>query len=562
MPAKCDELNVAVDALVAGEHTWADMDLADRKDLLERLAHNIDRHAQKWVETACAIKGLRPDSQAVGEEWITGPYALLGAVEALAETLESIERGRSPVDGYTFVAAPDDRVAVEVLPHTVFDRLILNGYTAQVWMTPGTSSEEVTAAAGLAQLNPTRTGGIGLVLGAGNILSIAPLDALYELFAHNRVVLLKLNPVTDSMRPVLEKVFADFIETGLIRIITGGASVGAAAIEHPDIAHVHITGSTKSFDAIVFGAGAGGEERRMRGEPVLEKPITGELGGVSPTIVVPGEWTTADLRFQAEHIVTQRLHNDGCNCVAAQVVVISDDWPQKSEFLAEVRDAFFRAPHRPPWYPGAEDRTGSATTDHPGAERIGHRVLIEVPAVDAPIFTEEYFGPVLGITALPGSTENFLGAAVDFANEKLTGTLGANIIVDPVTERRLGADLPGAVAGLRYGTVGINAWTAVGYLTARASWGAYPGHTLEDVQSGIGIVHNALLLDHVERTVVRGPFREFPRSLLTGKASLSPRPPWFVTNRTARRTGELLTRFSANPGWRRLPALFASALRG
>ncbi|MEU2237597.1 aldehyde dehydrogenase, partial [Streptomyces vietnamensis] len=98
--------------------------------------------------------------------------------------------------------------------------------------------------------------------------------------------------------------------------------------------------------------------------------------------------------------------------------------------------------------------------------------------------------------------------------------------------------------------------------TPRATWGAYPGHTLDDVQSGIGIVHNALLLDHTERTVVTGPFRPAPRSVLLGDTTISPKPPWFVTNTTAARTGRLLTEFAANPRWQDLPALFASALRG
>jgi hypothetical protein len=40
---------------------------------------------------------------------------------------------------------------------------------------------------------------------------------------------------------------------------------------------------------------------------------------------------------------------------------------------------------------------------------------------------------------------------------------------------------------LRYGTVAINAWTGVGYLTARASWGAFPGHTPTDIHSGVGV---------------------------------------------------------------------------
>ena len=41
--------------------------------------------------------------------------------------------------------------------------------------------------------------------------------------------------------------------------------------------------------------------------------------------------------------------------------------------------------------------------------------------------------------------------------------------------------------------------------------GAYPGHTYTDVQSGIGAVHNALMLDKPLKTVVSAPFRPFPR---------------------------------------------------
>ena len=82
------------------------------------------------------------------------------------------------------------------------------------------------------------------------------------------------------------------------------------------------------------------------------------------------------------------------------------------------------------------------------------------------------------------------------------------------------------------------------------------------MQSGIGIVHNAFLLDKAERTVVRGPFRPSHRAPGAGEFTLSPKPPWFVTNRTQATTGRRLTRFAAHPGWGKLPGIFASALRG
>ncbi|MFF2146127.1 hypothetical protein [Kitasatospora sp. NPDC058190] len=137
-----------------------------------------------------------------------------------------------------------------------------------------------------------------------------------------------------------------------------------------------------------------------------------------------------------------------------------------------------------------------------------------------------------------------------------------NLVAHPRTIALLGPDLDEAIAQLRYGTVALNAWTGLGYLTATATWGAFPGHTLDDVQSGIGVVHNALLLDDPERTVVQGPFRPAPRSLLHGEPAISPKPPWFVGNRTAATTGRLLADFAADPRWSALPAIFASALRG
>ncbi|MFD6388521.1 aldehyde dehydrogenase family protein [Nocardia sp. NPDC060259] len=555
-------LDSAVVRLQHGEQTWAALSLRDRLDLLTALSEATRAHAQEWVDVACRIKKLPADSPLVGEEWISGPYAMLSSIGALSASLTAILEGRSPLDGFGQSRAPGDRLAVRVLPHNIFDRLLLNGFSAEVWTMPGVSPAELRDTAGLAQRRPADTDGVGVVLGAGNIFSIAPLDTLYELFAHNRVVLLKLNPITDPLLPVFEKVFARFIELGLVEIVTGGVDVGHAAVTHPGIGHIHITGSVKSHDAIVFGSGVDGLARRHRGEVLLDKPITSELGGVSPTIVVPGKWSARDLDYQAEHIVTQKLHNNGYNCVASQVLVLSSDWAQKDAFLAALRTAFAKAPDRAPYYPGSDDRCAKAVTDHPGAERIADRVLLDGLVADDIAFDEEYFGPVLAVTYQPGEGREFLDNAVEFANRRLSGTLGANIVIHPRTERGLGTGFTDAIAALRYGTIAINAWTGVGYLTARATWGAFPGHTIDDAQSGIGVVHNGVLLDHTERTVVHGPFRPFPRSVLCGEFTMSPRPPWFVTNRTAATTGRRLAAFAGAPGWRKLPGIFLSALRG
>ena len=152
-----------------------------------------------------------------------------------------------------------------------------------------------------------------------------------------------------------------------------------------------------------------------------------------------------------------------------------------------------------------------------------------------------------------------------YANERLQGTLGANLLIDPSTEKKLGAGFDRSIAALRYGSIAINGWTAFGFITPTLTWGGFPGSTIADVGSGIGIVHNALLLDRVERSVIRGPFRPFPRSLPIvnggGRFSILPKPPWFVSSRTGAAVSEGLTRFRANGGTIGLLKTLTAALR-
>jgi aldehyde dehydrogenase (NAD(P)+) len=553
----------------AGE--WAGLSIDDKRALLSGLHEATAGVADEWARLACQAKGLALSSPLAGEEWMSGPMAQLVYTTALSRTLDALAAGKSPVSG-RIGRAPGDRASLRVrMPFEGWDRLLLSGFRAELWLEPGVTDAEVGQAAGLRTRKPDG-GGVALVLGAGNIAAIAPLDVLYKLYADGRVVLVKLNPVNDYLLPVLRKAFAGFIDAGFVRIIRGGADVGSYLTEHPLVDEVHLTGSGATHDAIVFGTGDDGLRRKTAAAPLLRKPMTSELGGVAPVIVLPGKWSPADMRFQAAHVATQRLHNNGYNCNAAQVVVLSAGWEQKDEFTAALRAAVRDAPARPAYYPGSDDRQNRARSMHPAADALdskARRTLIEVDShVHDDAFTTEYFSPVLAVTELPGDDGDgagagaFLAAAVEFANDRLYGTLTANLIGDPKTLRGLGGRLDELIAGLRYGLIGVNCWSGVGFLTPRASWGAFPGHKVEDIESGTGVVHNALLVDRIERTVLRGPFRPSPRALLHGELTLSPKPPWFVNNRTSGVTGRRLTAFAAKPRLRLLPGILISALRG
>ncbi|MGA9679954.1 MAG: aldehyde dehydrogenase family protein, partial [Mycobacterium sp.] len=109
----------------------------------------------------------------------------------------------------------------------------------------------------------------------------------------------------------------------MLRFLYGGADAGAYLAHHRKVDAIHMTGSAATYDAIVWGTDDRAAARRADNTPLLDKPISAELGGVSPFIVVPGDWTDADVRFQAEHIATTKLTNCGHNCNATQVLVVS-----------------------------------------------------------------------------------------------------------------------------------------------------------------------------------------------------------------------------------------------
>ncbi|GAA3932674.1 aldehyde dehydrogenase family protein [Microbacterium soli] len=571
--AEQEALDVDIAVLQQGSRTWTGLTVAQRATLLRALRTSVAAAAADWANAAADSKQLPAGHPLRGEEWLSGPYSVLGAIDAYVDTLTKLADGRSALDGVDIARAPGGRTRVRAFPLSGIDAFLLSGFSGEVWLKPGVTPRTARTAAGLAQLTPTASGGVGLVLGAGNITAIPVLDVLYELLAHNRVALLKVNPTQDALVPVFERALAPLIEPGLLRIVRGGPAVGAHLTARRDLVHVHITGSAATFDAIVWGQGAAARRRRRENRPLLKKPITAELGGVSPIIVVPGEWTDADIAFQAEHIATMRLQNCGHNCIAGQVVLISQDWPQAEQFRIALRHAYASAPERPIWYPGSSARMQRAEDDYPDALQLGDRLLVEIEeGQDASALqSTEYFAPVLGVVELPGTGQAFLDTAVAHANERLQGALGANVLVDPLTERSLGSGFERAIAQLRYGSIAINAWTAFGFIIPTLTWGAFPGSTIEDVGSGIGVVHNALLLDDVERSVVRGPFRPFPRwvsdgirrpgSLGLSRRTILPTPPWFVTARTGARVSEGLTRFRAHGGVPGLVRTLLQALR-
>ncbi|MEI7646002.1 MAG: aldehyde dehydrogenase family protein [Chloroflexales bacterium] len=546
---------------------WEILPVAQKIDLLLQSRHLLGVHAEEWVRLCVEAKGIDPRSPWVGEEWATGPWAIAEVINGYIETLKDIAHGRLP-KLHKIHTRPDGQVIAEVFPRTIYDRLLLNGITAEVWMQPEVTTESMIGEMASLYREPAPEGVVVLVLGAGNVSSIPPLDVIYHMIVRGHVVMLKMNPVNDYLDPLIEAVFAPFVRAGFLRVISGGAEVGEYLTHHPEVDEIHLTGSARTHDAIFYGTGPEGEARRARNESLVNKSVTSELGGVGPLIIVPGRWSKADIRFQAEHAVTMKLHNSGFNCAAAQVMILPEVWDQREEFMAAVRQVLRELPPRPAFYPGAAQRQREAVAVYPHAETFGGDVPRTLIADldsqgDDYCFRTEFFGAVFAQTSLPGDdAASFFHNAVRFCNERLMGTLGASIIAHPQSIRAMGPAFEDALADLRYGAIGVNIWAAAAFLIPEATWGAFPGHTEDNIQSGIGVVRNSLMFDRPQKTVARGSFYPFPRSWLHGDFNIAPKPAWFVTNRTANRTARLVTGVAVDPHILRLPAIFALALRG
>jgi Aldehyde dehydrogenase family len=581
------------DALLARlshyKQVWVQVPLERRIEYLTLCLTDVRAAAEPWVEAACAVKGLDPQMSIAGEEWIAGPFTVLRYLRLLIRTLskqrasqfqtppETLPKSSSPQP----LEHPPDIQRIQTFPYNLFDRLLYRGITAQVWVQSDQPLQESIQ-------NKAVEGAVALVLGAGNISSIGPLDVLHQLFIDNRVALLKMNPVNAAVGPWIEKAFAKLQVDGFFEIAYGDADLGAYLCQHSAVDAVHITGAQQTHDTIVWGRSTDQIQRKTAQSPLLQKPITSELGGATPILVVPGQWSDQEIDFQSRHVASMVTHNASFNCVAGQVLILSKEWPQRSQFLDRLRQHLRQVPPRLAYYPGAQTRYQDFLDRYPASEVLGQTAKDCIPwtlipnvppaAGEYALTTEAFCGLIAEVsleTAEMGldncnlvqdsaaqksphqksphqkiAVEGFLRRAVEFTNECIYGTLSCTVLVDPKTQQQSRAALDLAIAQLRYGTIGINIWSGALFAMPEIPWGAFPGNTLEDIGSGQGFVHNTCLIKNPQKAVVSAPF------------SIWPTPAWFAQHRTLHLLGRRLVEFEYRPNWQTLSAVVLAAIGG
>lgn len=556
------ELDAAVQVLKEHKEEWRGLPIEDRLAYLETMVRDFSAVAAEWVDQVATAQQIAGDDHAIGTEWMQGPYAVLRNLRCLKSSLLEIRSGGFPKIPGGVKVLPNGQVSARVFPQTFYDQILFRGYKVDVWMEPGATLENLQETQAGAYRSPHAAGKVALVLGAGNLAGIPATDTIDKLFVQNQVAVLKMNPVNDTLGAVFARGFRCLIEAGFLRIVYGGANEGSYLCHHPGVDEVFITGSDKTFDAIVFGAGEAGARRKADRQPLLNKPVLGELGNVTPAIIVPGLWSQEDLDYQAENLASWMMGTASSTCNTPRVIVLHAEWSQRTAFLDALRRVFAQTPVRCAFYPGSHQRYGAFLAAHPNAEQIGTPRECDLPWTLIPdlsseargdiCFTTEAFCSVVAVVPIAASSvPEYLERAVTFANQTLWGTLAAGIFVHPASmqDPQIKAAVESAIANLRYGTVGVNCAAGIGWVMMTTPWGAYPGSDIYDIQSGNGFVHNTLMFSKPQKTVMFANFRE------------KPKPIAFVSRGKAIRSiGPLLVDLMAAPSLWKLPAILKVAL--
>ena len=388
-------------------------------------------------------------------------------------------------------------------------------------------------------------GSLMFILGAGNQSFLTILDILQGMFVGNYVVYMKQHPIRTYANTFISRLYAPLISRGYLGIEAHTTiERSSALVYHPDVDALHMTGGKATHDLLVWGADPIERERNLKAKtPILKATVTSELGAVSPWIVVPSKYKKTELKSQAAKIANYIHNNASCNCNTPKIIIVADEWDQKDDFLKIIEDELIGHPAPVAYYPNIKKRWENFANRYPDCKRletntglgIKERNLSAGGMNEKPLllpylqivtkvdlktdsgreaaskeyaFTNEPFAPVYTITTLQGTGQKdilkFGQIASTFCNEYLFGSLSGSI---SCPESILNDDsVQSLLAELKYGSICVNNSAAHNYVAmANGMWGAFPGETIDAVESGIGKLGNIIAIPHMEKFVMVSP---------------------------------------------------------
>src|SRR5262249_41302463 len=226
---------------------------------------------------------------------------------------------------------------------------------------------------------------------------------------------------------------------GVINLVTGsGEAVSRVALTHPDLAGIHFTGSTGTFQHLWRTVGENID--RYRGYPRL----VGETGGKDFIVAHP----SADPAALATAMIRGAYEYQGQKCSAAsrayvpsslwrglrdgflaqaEAPTVGDVGADLSLFMGAVIDARAFAKHSRALEAASERPSVRVLTGGQADDSEGYFVQPTVLESSDPadeVFTTEYFGPILGVYVYDDARyDEMLAQAADVAPYALTGSI-------------------------------------------------------------------------------------------------------------------------------------------
>lgn len=537
-PTPIADVDEIVHHLDGNKTYWIEITAEERSEYIRRCIPETIEASKMSAELAVKAKGSY--GSGIGEEW----FSVMPIVTALKEYEKGLKANGQlkPKRVYT---RPNGQQVAEVFPMGPVG-LLFGSFKGEVWIKPGKPATQGEVyrnkAAGV-----KKEGGVALVLGGGNQISVVGLDILYKLLVDDEVVVVKLNPVNDYLGAFFSKAFAPLVDLGVLRFVYGAVDQAVHLINHPLIVSIHLTGSEDTFNAIAWGS----PSAERKGKPVCTKPFAGELGNLTPFIIVPGPWTEDDMHYHAEQIIAGKVQNCGHNCSALEVLVMPENWSLRGKFMQILKDHFNNTPQRYPYYPRSLDNWKRFKARFPQATELGKPVKCDAdaPFKPVPYLLAEGLKPeqvaarnenwccVIQEAVLPydeNDVAGYMKAAAKFCNEGLWGSLCCAVFIHPTTQANNPEAFDELIASLKYGCISTNTPAHFGYGVTALPWGGFPGNTIEDIGSGNCLVHNTMMFDHVEKGVVYGAWRYHPTPFwsnnCTALEQLIPRAMKFLAN--------------------------------
>ncbi len=326
-----------------------------------------------------------------------------------------------------------------------------------------------------AVVEPVPKGVVGVMAPWNYPVQLALLPAVDAIAAGNRVAL-KPAEATPRTAGLLAEIVAEALGPGVALVVQGGPEVAAEFAAQP-------------WDHLVFTGGTGTGRSVMRAASERLTPLTLELGGKCPAVVLPG----ADLRAAARAILAGKAVNAGQTCIAPDTVLLVGHG--RDAFLDACRASGIASPETAVVNARQAARLealceGASLTplapDGPGRRRV--IALAEAPA-DHALHREEIFGPVLAVEPLPDAAAAvswiaarppplaiyLFGATVEEEARVAAGTRSGAIVKGRCVEYAAFPDLPfGGVGasgfGRRNGEAGFLEFSNMRARVAHGGW--------------------------------------------------------------------------------------------